>query len=62
MAIFKVVKKFITISLITLYLLGATEAYQLLKLPYLVEHYKTHKQFNKEMVLFEDLKGNCMSC
>ena len=47
MAIFKVVKKFITISLISLYLLGATEAYQLLKVPYLVEHYKTHKQYNK---------------
>ena len=47
MANFRVVKKFITISLISLYLLGATEAYQLLKLPYLVEHYKTHKQFNK---------------
>ena len=47
MATFRVVKKFITISLISLYLLGATEAYQLLKVPYLVEHYKTHKQFNK---------------
>lgn len=47
MATFRVVKKFITISLISLYLLGATEAYQLLKVPYLVEHYRTHKQFNK---------------
>ena len=42
-------KKFITISLISLYLLGATEAYQLLKVPYLVEHYKAHKQFNHEL-------------
>ena len=32
-----------------LYLLGATEAYQLLKVPYLVGHYKTHKQFNHEL-------------
>lgn len=32
-----------------LYLLGATEAYQLLKLPYLVEHYKTHKQYNSDL-------------
>jgi hypothetical protein len=47
MATFRVVKKFITISLISLYLLGATEAYQLLKVPYLVEHYRTHKQYNK---------------
>ena len=30
-------------------MLGATEAYQLLKVPYLVEHYKTHKQFNHEL-------------
>lgn len=29
----------------SLYLLGATEAYQLLKLPYLFEHYKTHQQY-----------------
>ena len=47
MATFRVVKKFITISLISLYLLGATEAYQLLKVPYLVEHYRMHKQYNK---------------
>ena len=33
----------------SLYLLGATEAYQLLKMPYLIEHYKTHKQFNHEL-------------
>ena len=36
-----------------LYLLGATEAYQLLKVPYLVEHYKTHKQFNHELSFSE---------
>ncbi|MFM1930178.1 MAG: hypothetical protein RL387_1506 [Bacteroidota bacterium] len=39
-------KRFVTILLMSLYLLGATEAYQLLKVPYLVEHYKTHKQYN----------------
>ncbi len=31
----------------SLYLLGATEAYQLMKLPYLFEHYQTHQQFDK---------------
>ena len=31
----------------SLYLLGATEAYQLLKLPNLVAHYKTHQQITK---------------
>ncbi len=42
-------KKVVTIFLIALYLLGATEAYQLLKVPYLVEHYKTHQQFSNGM-------------
>jgi hypothetical protein len=41
-----VLRKYVTILLMSLYLLGATEAYQLLKMPYLIEHYKTHKQFN----------------
>ena len=38
-------KKVIVIFLTSLYLLGATEAYQLLKVPNLFEHYKTHQQF-----------------
>jgi hypothetical protein len=33
----------------SLYLLGATEAYQLLKMPFLIEHYKTHKQYNNDL-------------
>ena len=40
-------KKAAIILLTSLYLLGATEAYQLLKLPFLFEHYKTHQQFTK---------------
>lgn len=40
-------KSTIVIFLSSLYLLGATEAYQLLKLPSLFEHYKTHQQFEK---------------
>ena len=40
-------KKALAILLTTLYLLGATEAYQLLKVPYLFEHYKTHQQITK---------------
>lgn len=40
-------KKAIVILLTSLYLLGATEAYQLLKVPSLIEHYKTHLQFQK---------------
>ncbi len=40
-------RKVVTILLMSLYLLGATEAYQLLKLPNLVAHYKTHQQITK---------------
>jgi hypothetical protein len=44
-----VVRKATTIYLTTLYILGATEAYQLLKLPFLFEHYKTHLQYNQQL-------------
>jgi hypothetical protein len=39
------VKSTLIIFLTSLYLLGATEAYQLLKVPFLFEHFKEHKQF-----------------
>lgn len=42
-------KKLVTILLTSLYLLGATEAYQLLKLPYLFSHYKTHQEIKKDI-------------
>jgi hypothetical protein len=41
------VKKAAIILLTSLYLLGATEAYQLLKLPFLFEHYKTHQKYSQ---------------
>jgi hypothetical protein len=41
------VRKAAIILLTSLYLLGATEAYQLLKLPFLFEHYKTHQKFTQ---------------
>ena len=40
-------KKAAIILLTSLYLLGATEAYQLLKLPFLFEHYKTHQKYSQ---------------
>ena len=40
-------KKVLTIFLMSLYLLGATEAYQLLKIPNLIAHYKTHQQITE---------------
>jgi hypothetical protein len=43
------VRKAAIIFLTTLYILGATEAYQLLKLPFLFEHYKTHQKFNQQL-------------
>ncbi|MGI9138240.1 MAG: hypothetical protein ACR2IM_04300 [Sediminibacterium sp.] len=42
-------RKAAIIFLTTLYILGATEAYQLLKLPFLFEHYKTHQKFNQQL-------------
>jgi hypothetical protein len=43
------VRKATTIFLTVLYILGATEAYQLLKLPFLFEHFKTHQKFNQQL-------------
>jgi len=43
------VRKAATIFLTALYILGATEAYQLLKLPFLFEHYKTHQKFDQQL-------------
>jgi hypothetical protein len=43
------VRKATTIFLTALYILGATEAYQLLKLPFLFEHYRTHQQLNRQL-------------
>ncbi len=42
-------RKATTIFLTVLYILGATEAYQLLKLPFLFEHFKTHQKFNQQL-------------
>ena len=42
-------RKATTIFLTALYILGATEAYQLLKLPFLFEHYRTHQQLNRQL-------------
>lgn len=39
-------KKYASIFLLSLYVFGATDAYQLLKLPVFIQHYITHKQQN----------------
>lgn len=44
-------KKVFTYLIISLYLLGSTEAYQLLKIGYLVEHYIEHRNENNLSLL-----------
>ena len=44
-------KKWVSILLLSLYLLSTTELNQLLKLPVLIEHYLEHKNLNPEMTL-----------
>ena len=42
--------------LIVMYTLSSTQAYQLLKLPTLVEHYITHKKKDNNMSFYEFIK------
>jgi hypothetical protein len=49
--IFEKLKKRTTILLLIIYLIGATEAYQLLKLPALVVHFMQHSREDPEMTL-----------
>jgi hypothetical protein len=48
-------KKFIALTLLSLYLLTATELRQLLKLPLLVEHFAEHKSQNHSITLWNFL-------
>jgi len=52
---FYTTKKFITISLLALYLFCATEACQLLKLPVLISHFLEHQKINKSISFVEYL-------
>ena len=51
-------RKAAVILLTSLYLLGATEAYQLLKLPFLFEHYKTHQKYSKGLTFSKFIDNN----
>jgi hypothetical protein len=44
-------RKCVAAILLALYLMGTTEAYQLLKLPVLVMHYLQHKQADPELTM-----------
>lgn len=49
-------KKLFTYLIVSLYLLGSTEAHQLLKIGYLIEHYIEHKNANNySLVEFIDV-------
>ncbi|HBV14606.1 hypothetical protein [Chryseobacterium carnipullorum] len=49
-------RKFISIVLLSFYLVSTTELYQLLKIPVLIEHFIEHKEQNKGMTLMAFLK------
>ena len=49
-------KKLISVAILSLYLISATEFYQLLKLPVLLEHFIQHKEENKSVTLLSFLQ------
>lgn len=49
-------KKWISILLLSFYLVSTTELYQLLKIPTLIEHFIEHRVDNSEMTLISFLK------
>ena len=51
-------KKAAIILITSLYLLGATEAYQLLKLPFLFEHYKTHQKYTQGLTFLKFINNH----
>ena len=54
-------RKAAIILLTSLYLLGATEAYQLLKLPFLFEHYKTHQKYTQGLTFSKYIQNHYFS-
>ena len=50
--IFAGLKRFLSISLLSIFLVSATELYQLVKLPLMVEHFKEHRQEDKDITLW----------
>lgn len=52
---FAVMKKFIAIAFLSMYLMTTTELHQLLKLPILVEHFTEHKSKDHSITLWKFL-------
>jgi hypothetical protein len=46
-------KRYLSVFLLSIYLLSATELSQLLRLPMLIEHYVEHKAENHDLTIFE---------
>jgi hypothetical protein len=53
-----VLKKFIAILLLNVYVLTATEFHQLFKLSFLIEHYLEHKEHNQDLSLLNFLDNH----
>lgn len=49
-------KRWLAISLLSLYLCSTTELFQFLKIPILIEHYFEHKEANPDMSVYAFLK------
>jgi len=53
-------KKYVAILLLSVYLLSTTEAHQLLKLPYIFKHYAEHHQENDQISFLDFLDMHYM--
>lgn len=53
--IFAGLKRFLSISLLSIFLVSTSELYQLVKLPLLVDHFKAHKLEDPSMTLWKFL-------
>jgi hypothetical protein len=49
-------KQFVAIALLTIHLFTATELYQMVKLPLLIEHYLEHKEQKSDLTFWTFLK------
>jgi hypothetical protein len=58
--IFEALKKIISILFLAVYVLSATEAHQLLKLPFIFQHYSDHRQGNSSITFMQFLDMHYM--
>jgi hypothetical protein len=58
--IFDALKKIVAILFLTVYVLSATEAHQLLKLPFIFQHFSDHRQGNSHITFMQFLDMHYM--